>query len=70
MTGGGDQDFNDVVFNIAQAGIVLPGDKGQQVPLTVEAVSQDADFQSEMGYYLVDTPDGEINGIKPGIRVI
>ncbi|OPF18912.1 hypothetical protein B1L04_05655 [Microcystis aeruginosa KW] len=66
LTGGGDQDFNDVVFNIAQAGIVLPGDKGQQVPLTVEAVSQDADFQSEMGYYLVDTPDGEINGIKPG----
>jgi len=66
LTGGGDQDFNDVVFNIAQAGIVLAGDKGQQVPLTVEAVSQDADFQSEMGYYLVDTPDGEINGIKPG----
>ncbi|WP_253256817.1 Ig-like domain-containing protein [Microcystis aeruginosa] len=66
LTGGGDQDFNDVVFNIAQAGIVLPGDKGQQVPLTVEAVSQDNTFPNEMGYYLVDTPDGEINGIKPG----
>ncbi|MFM6643375.1 MAG: putative Ig domain-containing protein [Microcystis panniformis] len=66
LTGGGDQDFNDVVFNIAQAGIVLPGDKEQQVPLTVEAVSQDNTFQNEMGYYLVDTPDGEINGIKPG----
>jgi len=66
LTAGGDQDFNDVVFNIAQAGIVLPGDKGQQVPLTVEAVSQDNTFPNEMGYYLVDTPDGEINGIKPG----
>ncbi|MDB9426649.1 putative Ig domain-containing protein [Microcystis aeruginosa CS-564/01] len=66
LTGGGDQDFNDVVFNIAQAGIVLPGDKEQQVPLTVEAVSQDNTFPNEMGYYLVDTPDGEINGIKPG----
>ncbi len=66
LTGGGDQDFNDVVFNIAQAGIVLAGDKGQQVPLTVEAVSQDNTFPNEMGYYLVDTPDGEINGIKPG----
>ncbi|WP_253852319.1 Ig-like domain-containing protein [Microcystis aeruginosa] len=66
LTGGGDQDFNDVVFNIAQAGIVLAGDKGQQVPLTVEAISEDNTFDNEMGYYLVDTPDGEINGIKPG----
>ncbi|MCA2803666.1 MAG: DUF4114 domain-containing protein, partial [Microcystis sp. M114S2] len=66
LTGGGDQDFNDVVFNIAQAGIVLPGAKGKQVPLTVETVSQDNTFQNEMGYYLVDTPNGEIDGIKPG----
>ena len=66
LTGGGDQDFNDVVFNIGQPGILLPGEEGQEVPLTVDFVSKEATYQNEMGYFLVDTPDGKIGDLLPG----
>ncbi|MFM7441966.1 MAG: DUF4114 domain-containing protein, partial [Snowella sp.] len=60
LTGGGDRDFNDVVFNVGQPGILLPGQEGQKAPLTVDVVSKEATYQNEMGYFLVDTPDGKI----------
>jgi hypothetical protein len=66
LTGGGDQDFNDVVFNVGQPGILLPGEEGQEVPLTVDFVSKEATYQNEMGYFLVDTPDGKIGDLLPG----
>jgi|694.fasta_scaffold16546_2 RHS repeat-associated protein len=66
LTGGGDQDFNDVVFNVGQPGILLPGEEGQKVPLTVDFVSEEATYQNEMGYFLVDTSDGKIGDLLPG----
>ena len=66
LTGGGDQDFNDVVFNVGQPGILLPGQEEQTVPLTIDLVSNEAIYQNEMGYFLVDTPDGKIADLLPG----
>jgi hypothetical protein len=66
FTGGGDRDFNDVVFNVGQPGILLPGQEKQMVPLTVDVVSKEATYQNEMGYFLVDTPDGKIGDLLPG----
>ena len=66
LTGGGDRDFNDVVFNVGQPGILLPGQKEQTVPLTVDFVNKEATYQNEMGYFLVDTPDGKIGDLLPG----
>ncbi|WP_137668809.1 Calx-beta domain-containing protein, partial [Sphaerospermopsis reniformis] len=66
LTGGGDQDFNDVVFNIGQPGILLPGQEKQTVPLTVELFGKEATYQNEMGYFLVDAPDGKIGDLLPG----
>ncbi|MEB3308923.1 MAG: DUF4114 domain-containing protein, partial [Snowella sp.] len=66
LTGGGDQDFNDVVFNIGQSGILLPGEEKQQVPLTIDFVSEEATHDNEMGYFLVDDPNGRIENLRPG----
>ena len=66
LTGGGDRDFNDVVFNVGQPGILLPGQEEQTVPLTIDLVSNEAIYQNEMGYFLVDTPDGKIGDLLPG----
>ncbi|MFM7437138.1 MAG: Calx-beta domain-containing protein, partial [Snowella sp.] len=60
------QDFNDVVFNIGQPGILLPGQEKQTIPLSVELVGKEASYQNEMGYFLADTPDGKIGDLLPG----
>jgi RHS repeat-associated protein len=66
ITGGGDRDFNDVVFNVSQPGILIPGNQGQQAPVKVDWVSQDASYRNEMGYYLADDAQGRIGTLLPG----
>jgi len=65
-TNGGDQDFDDVVFQISRPGLTTPGSQGQTVDLRIEPVSQLSILKNEFGYYKVDGPDGSIGGLMPG----
>ncbi|MFM7408518.1 MAG: DUF4114 domain-containing protein [Cuspidothrix sp.] len=65
LTGGGDEDFNDVVFNVFEKGFNPGYSNTQKVPLTVEFVSQEASYKNEIGFYYVDDINGNINGISP-----
>ncbi|TAF07358.1 MAG: DUF4114 domain-containing protein, partial [Nostocales cyanobacterium] len=65
LTGGGDKDFNDVVFNVFEKGFYPGYSNNQIVPLTVEFVSNDAGYRNEIGFYYVDDINGTINGISP-----
>ncbi len=66
ITGGGDRDFNDVVFTVSQPGILIPGNQGQQAPIKVDLVSREASYRNELGYYLVDDAEGRIGKLLPG----
>ncbi len=66
LLGGGDLDYNDVVFTVNQKGIKAPGNESQTTPLQVEFASSQADYNNEIGLFLVDDADGTINGIAPG----
>jgi RHS repeat-associated protein len=66
LTGGGDKDFNDVVFNVFDKGFKGGINNTQTVPLTVEFVSNEAAYRNEIGFYYVDDINGNINGISPG----
>ncbi|WP_353929182.1 putative Ig domain-containing protein [Okeanomitos corallinicola TIOX110] len=65
LTGGGDKDFNDVVFNVFEKGFNPGYSNNQIVPLTVEFVSNEASYKNEIGFYYVDDINGTINGISP-----
>lgn len=80
LTGGGDRDFNDVVFTV-QVGdgttsfgtgplpgmaLNLPGAEGQRVQTTVTATARDGNFASEFGFFVVDDEDGRIGDLSPG----
>ncbi|MTJ15867.1 MULTISPECIES: DUF4114 domain-containing protein [unclassified Dolichospermum] len=65
LTGGGDKDFNDVVFNVFEKGFKAGENNTQTVPLTVEFLSNEAAYKNEIGFYYVDDINGNINGISP-----
>ena len=65
-THGGDQDFDDVVFQISRPGLMAPGRSGQRVDLTIAPVSPRSILKNEFGFYRVDGPDGAVDGIRPG----
>jgi hypothetical protein len=66
LWGGGDQDFNDVHLVVSPVGVSIPGELGQFASLSVDWVSKSAFFDHEMGYFLVDDPQGRIGTLNPG----
>jgi large repetitive protein len=66
VAGGGDQDFNDVVFTVSQPGVLIPGQKGERSLAKVDFVSQNASYFNEMGYYLADDAEGRVGNLLPG----
>ncbi|MBD2341779.1 DUF4114 domain-containing protein, partial [Calothrix sp. FACHB-156] len=67
MTGGGDRDFNDVVFTIAESrrAITVPGQRGQKVTTKFTWTQRDAAFNNELGLFIVDDPTGRIGNLLP-----
>ncbi|MGF1520170.1 MAG: DUF4114 domain-containing protein [Nodosilinea sp.] len=66
LWGGGDRDFDDVVFLVSQVGLPIPGELGQFAPLTVKWISKEAGFRNEMGFFIVDDATGRIGDLMPG----
>ncbi|MEM6251324.1 MAG: DUF4114 domain-containing protein [Cyanobacteria bacterium P01_D01_bin.156] len=66
ITGGGDQDFNDVVFTVSESGIHTPGVLGQTIPSEITLHSHNARFLNEMGFFYVDDETGRIGNLNPG----
>jgi len=66
LTGGGDQDFNDVVFNVGNADWTVPGDSDEISPLILNWMAQDPVMRHELGLFLFDYPDGRIGNLFPG----
>lgn len=66
MTGGGDEDFNDAEFNISRQGLLVPGRYGQTIPLSIQFKKSETGYKNEAGLYFVDSPNGEIDSIRPG----
>lgn len=69
-TGGGDQDFNDVVFRVGAKGSrALREENGtglgeRQARFTL--LSRSAAFANELGMFLVDDEHGRIGNLRPG----
>jgi hypothetical protein len=66
LTGGGDQDFNDVVFNVGNADWTVPGDLGEMRSLILNWMAQDNPINHELGLFLFDQPNGRIGNLFPG----
>ena len=66
MEGGGDKDFNDVVFNFGKEGELVPGGADMQTPLKVTRRNRDSGFSGEMGLFMVDDSSGSVEGHQPG----
>lgn len=60
-----DNDFNDVVLQISQPSVVVPGAAGGATTLKVNRLEKSSSCLSEMGIYLTDTPDGKVDGLSP-----
>jgi cyclophilin family peptidyl-prolyl cis-trans isomerase len=79
-TGGGDADFNDVVFTAhsvplsppvpqvftPQRALAIPGQATQSVPTTFHLNVRDAAFHNELGIFAVDDGSGRIGNLHPG----
>lgn len=67
ITGGGDRDFNDVVFTIAESrkAITVPGQRGQKVATKFTWTQREAAFNNELGLFIVDDPTGRISNLLP-----
>ncbi|NJR75854.1 MAG: DUF4114 domain-containing protein, partial [Scytonema sp. CRU_2_7] len=67
ITGGGDRDFNDVVFTIAESrkAITVPGQRGQKVTTKFTWTQREAAFNNELGLFIVDDPTGRIGNLLP-----
>lgn len=65
LTGGGDQDFNDVVFNVSNADWTVPGDLNEIRPLILNWMAQDNLINHELGLFLFDHPNGRIGNLFP-----
>ena len=66
LTGGGDQDFNDVIFNVSNADWTVPGELGEMRPLIFNWMAQDSVISHELGLFLFDQPNGQIGNLFPG----
>ncbi len=66
LTGGGDQDFNDVIFNVSNADWTVPGELGEMSSLIVNWMAQDSVISHELGLFLFDHPNGQIGNLFPG----
>jgi hypothetical protein len=66
QSGGGDRDFNDVVFSVGPAALLVPGTAGQTSQGLFDWVSKDAKFNNELGVYRVDDATGRIGNLLPG----
>ncbi len=69
-TGGGDRDFNDVVFRVGAAGSrALREENGQGLGERMAQftlISRSAAFTNELGMFLVDDEHGRIGNLRPG----
>ncbi|MEQ8752846.1 MAG: DUF4347 domain-containing protein [Coleofasciculus sp. G1-WW12-02] len=66
LTGGGDQDFNDIIFNVSNADWTVPGDLEEIRPLILNWMAQDSLINHELGLFLFDHPNGRIGNLFPG----
>lgn len=69
ITGGGDLDFNDVVFTAGVAGeraTLTPGQTGQTVAATFTRLQRDTVFSNELGLFVVEDASGRVGGLRPG----
>ncbi|MEQ9235057.1 DUF4347 domain-containing protein [Coleofasciculus sp. E2-BRE-01] len=66
LTGGGDQDFNDVIFNVSNADWTVPGELGEMRSLILNWMAQDNPINHELGLFLFDHPNGRIGNLFPG----
>ncbi|AFZ38163.1 outer membrane adhesin like protein (plasmid) [Stanieria cyanosphaera PCC 7437] len=65
LTGGGDEDFNDVVLSVTSAAIVIPGSIGETVDAIVTLTGKEAVMNSEIGLLILDERSGRINNLLP-----
>ncbi|MCI0464570.1 MAG: peptidylprolyl isomerase [Gemmataceae bacterium] len=69
LAGGGDQDFNDVIFTVGSLGaqaVPVPGQTGETVSTTFSVASRDAAFKNEVGVFVTDDARGTVAGLSPG----
>lgn len=70
QTGGGDRDFNDVVFRVGAAGSrALREENGQGLGERMAQftlISRSAAFANELGMFFVDDEHGRIGSLRPG----
>jgi len=64
--GGGDQDFNDVVFSVGPTALQIPGQWGQQRSIAIALTQRQADYENEFGLFLTNDASGRIGNLKPG----
>ncbi|GAA6623079.1 putative Ig domain-containing protein [Scytonema sp. NUACC26] len=67
LTGGGDRDFNDVVFTIGKSrqALSVPGQIGQKVATKFTWTDREAAFNNELGLFIVDDATGKIGNLLP-----
>jgi hypothetical protein len=61
-----DKDFNDVVLQISQPSVVVPGAVGSAGTLKVNRLEKSSSYLSEMGIYLTDSLDRKFGRLSPG----
>ncbi|MGL5805699.1 MAG: DUF4114 domain-containing protein, partial [Xenococcaceae cyanobacterium] len=66
LFGGGDNDFNDVVFTVSDTHLIVPGIPGEMVNATVSIEGKEALYNSEIGLLLLDDATGKIGNLLPG----
>ena len=66
-TGGGDRDFNDVVFSVGapRKALSVPGETGQKIKTKFTWTGREADFNNELGLFIVDDVKGRIGNLLP-----
>ncbi|MGB3638881.1 MAG: Ig-like domain-containing protein [Rivularia sp. (in: cyanobacteria)] len=67
LTGGGNKDFNDVVFTISESrkALNVPGETGQKVTAKFTWTDREAAFNNELGLFIVDDTTGRIGNFLP-----
>ncbi len=69
LEGGGDKDFNDMVFTVSREGtnsVRVPGPAGRTNATTFSWLSRDAVYNNELGLFIADNASGSIGGLNPG----
>lgn len=69
MTGGGDRDFNDVIFDVGvlrDRVLHVPGEAGQLATATFTWDIRRASYNNELGIFRVDDASGRLGNLMPG----